>query len=114
MRIEACIGIGRVYLDQVWTLTAYFGLRRSESGSGAAGGGCASCLDTAQPCKDDDPLSGAVQRIACGQDKPVIADVVSYPQRRGLHDLAVLNDVGEARVGHLQDDPIALGKRIDV
>src|SRR5438874_13626882 len=50
---------------------------------------------TSKPGEHDDPLRGAVERIAGRENKALVAHVVRHPQRRREDDPAELHDVGE-------------------
>src|SRR3954452_18784147 len=70
--------------------------------------------DPRQAGEDDDPLSGAEQRMAGAEHQAVVAHALDDPQRVGVHDPRALHAVGERRVGHLDDDAVAPAQLVDV
>jgi len=61
----------------------------------------------------DDPLGGAVERVAGGEDEALIAHAALHPQRGGRHYPGSLDAVGEARIGHGHDDWVARAQLVD-
>src|SRR4051812_9519277 len=70
--------------------------------------------DLRQAREDDDPLSGAEQRVAGAEHQTVVAHAPEDPQRVGVDDPRALDAVGERRIGHLDRDAVAAAQVVDM